>query len=160
MSEPTIQSLSREVANLKSIVCAIQLTNQKYDKNRFSYNPYKPYLTKEEFIKSGRLMNRNEILTLLLRLSKTENELRSTRQYKQMLINELAELKYAGVFNYNQVLLWFEKNNIQLLPFNDDMDMIRSKILRFVEDREIEYQLRRNGKSKEENPIIESKVDL
>jgi hypothetical protein len=109
------------------------------DKNkRFIYRPQ----DKER----SRLINRDEILTLLLQLRKTKEELIGIANYKNLLQEELRKINYNWKLNFICINEFLAKNKVPLLEMDDDKLRIKNDILILVEDRNKAYQENKQNK--------------
>jgi hypothetical protein len=73
-------------------------------------------------------------------------ELMNTTNYKNLLQQELKDINYTGKFNAIQLNEFLDKNNISLMPFNDDMQRIKEKVIQLCKERNEEYQRKKSEK--------------
>jgi hypothetical protein len=91
-----------------------------------------------------RFMNIDEIITLLIRMNKTEDELLKTTNYKNLLEAELKNLNYKGKLNNILIIEYLDKNNIIFIPMNEEMKELKQKLLNLREARKKEWEEKKN----------------
>jgi hypothetical protein len=91
-----------------------------------------------------KFMNRDEVLTLLLKLMKTEEELTEITNYKGLLQEELKNMGYAGRLNKMQIQEWMDKKGVVLVPMDSHMEEVKGRILELAEKRRKEYEGKRS----------------
>jgi hypothetical protein len=151
MTSEEIQSLKNhvsfleqhEIQSLKNDIKVLQETTKFLQQE---LNRLKPTNDRFKPNERTRFMNRDEILTFLLRFNRTEEELLAITNYKSLLLQELKSLNYTGKFNAVQLNEFLDKNGLSLLPFNDDMKATKEKIQQLCKEREEEYQRSKTGK--------------
>jgi hypothetical protein len=140
----SIESLKAENQLLKEEIRKLTVkqstteNNKEINGSKFFYRTFDKERTK--------FPSRDEMLTLLLRMNKTEDELKSITNYKGLLEDELNKINYDGRFSYLCILEWFVKNNIlDLKPMDEEMVQTKLKILDVIRKRQEDYERRRKG---------------
>ncbi|GHU19216.1 hypothetical protein FACS189472_08680 [Alphaproteobacteria bacterium] len=136
--DATIQSLAAEVQALKRTVEGLSKTQKN---NRFFYAPKFNERTKRAYGSGSKAawLNRDEILTLLLRLGMTEEGLSAVSNHKRMLVDCLESLSYHGALNYIVLNEWFDKNK-PLPLLTDEQKLVKEKIVEAAKIRNDEFK--------------------
>jgi hypothetical protein len=155
MSKISIEDLSNAVSLLIDDVKYLKLKSAQADKN-INWCDYKSKI----YDPRTRFINRREIITLLLRFGKTEEELKEVGNYKKLLCDMLQTHKYHGCFNYIQVNEWIENNDISVKPLTEELHQTKERIVKLAEERNAEFNEWKKSQPKQAILDTDEPVDL
>jgi hypothetical protein len=116
--------LSQIESTLKEILKRLDYNNKN---NKLQYRP-----------QNNCFMNIKQILTCLLRLGKTEEELKQIKNYKKFLCEELQTLNFYGKLNFERVDNFLNQNECPQIT--TEQQEIINNILLLREERQKEYK--------------------
>jgi hypothetical protein len=99
----------------KSQLLLLKQLEFKNDINKYNINKYNNRFNYQTTnYERNRFINRIEIIDLLLKFSVSEDKLRNTTNYKNLLCDILQTTNYYGKMNYLQIMEWITKNNVKI----------------------------------------------
>ncbi|GHU20174.1 hypothetical protein FACS189472_11070 [Alphaproteobacteria bacterium] len=137
-----LKSFEERLNKLESSHIILRPTSE-YKNDRFNYNPY------------NNVMKRDKIIECLLRLGASYKDLERMTKYKDCLQLKLKQMNYAGNFNFLEVSVFLDKNNLPQM--NQDMKEAQQNILIICEQRHEEYERSRNNTT---GDIYKNKLQL